>query len=859
MSLNEQCAALVKAGRLGEAERICRQSLAAEPGDMDAAYQLGLIRFHQREFADALVQFESVLAAKPDHVTAWIMQGLVLQAMRRPQEALSSHDRALALDPDNAAALTNRGSTLAELKRFGEALASLDHALRLKPDYAGALGNRGALLLGMGRFQEALADFDRTLAHQPASAAVLNNRANVLRELDRAQEALLDYDRALALAPGDAQIWSNRGTALWDLGRLDEALASCDRALACDPDLAIAPVIAGQILMEQGKIDAAIGCFRQALDLNPDHAEGLGALGNALRLKGDLAGAQSCYRHVCKVCPAEPAAAENLALLLLAQGQADQALRAILPLLDAKEPGQAGKIFADCLAQLAGRDDAQMRDFLAQALGVPWARPSELAPAAAAFLKAEPELGGAIARADAAWPGELPWDELSAAMRADDPLLLALLGATPNADVALERFLTMARRNLLRSARSNADDGRLEFHGALARQCFINDYVFASGDRESGEAMALRNDLVGALETGSAISPLSVAAVAAYFPLGEVACSGRLLDRAWPAPVEALLRQQILEPAEERRLQDHIPSLTAIAAPVSQDVQAQYAQFPYPRWVKAPAVAPARSVASYLHGKFPLAPFQRLNGAQVILIAGCGTGQHGVTTARKFPQAHVLALDLSKPSLGYAMRMSRGLGNIQYAQADLMELGTLEKAGRKFDVIESVGVLHHLAEPLAGWDMLLSLLRPGGFMMLGLYSRAARREITAARTFIAQQGAGAAAEDIRRCRQMMLAPENRARFASIIRSPDFFSLSGCRDLLFHVQEHCFDLAEIAAFLRERKLAFLGFEISGAVLDAYRRQFAGDPAARDLAQWQAFERENPDCFAGMYQFWIQKPA
>ena len=75
----------------------------------------------------------------------------------------------------------------------------------------------------------------------------------------------------------------------------------------------------------------------------------------------------------------------------------------------------------------------------------------------------------------------------------------------------------------------------------------------------------------------------------------------------------------------------------------------------------------------------------------------------------------MLAVDLSLSSLCYAKRKTRELGltNITYAQADILRLGTLP---RRFDVIESSGVLHHLADPLAGWRVLLSLLRPGGFM-----------------------------------------------------------------------------------------------------------------------------------------------
>src|SRR6185437_9242656 len=124
------------------------------------------------------------------------------------------------------------------------------------------------------------------------------------------------------------------------------------------------------------------------------------------------------------------------------------------------------------------------------------------------------------------------------------------------------------------------------------------------------------------------------------------------------------------------------------------------------------------------------------------------------------------------------------LRNIEYAQADILELGTID---RTFDSIESVGVLHHLAEPTAGWRVLVSLLRPGGSMRIGLYSDLARRVIVEARAHIAARGYHATANDIRRCRQDILREPDRWKM--LIGMKDFYSMSGCRDLLFNVMEH----------------------------------------------------------------------
>src|SRR6201999_3687560 len=99
------------------------------------------------------------------------------------------------------------------------------------------------------------------------------------------------------------------------------------------------------------------------------------------------------------------------------------------------------------------------------------------------------------------------------------------------------------------------------------------------------------------------------------------------------------------------------------------------------------------------------------------------------------------------------------------------------------------GVLHHMKDPFAGWRVLLSRLRPKGFMWLAFYSERARQNIVEARGRIAAHGLSSTAGDIRRFRQELVDASDAADFASVLKSEDFFSVSACRDLLFHTQEH----------------------------------------------------------------------
>jgi 2-polyprenyl-3-methyl-5-hydroxy-6-metoxy-1,4-benzoquinol methylase len=360
------------------------------------------------------------------------------------------------------------------------------------------------------------------------------------------------------------------------------------------------------------------------------------------------------------------------------------------------------------------------------------------------------------------------------------------------------------------------------------------------------------------LETDEPIPLLWLVAIAAYVPLHKIAGADTLLQRSWPKPVAMLLDCQVREPLEEHRLAASIPALTVIDDSVSCAVRAQYEESPYPVWVRVPQSLKSSTVDADLMARFPHAPIRERPSTDrtEILIAGCGTGQQAVEIAQQYTNASVLAVDLSLASLSYARRQTETLGlrNIEYAQADILRLGALD---RMFDVIVCTGVLHHMAEPEAGLAALLSRLRSHGIMLLGFYSELARQDVVAVQRDAAERGFTATADDIRRFRQEIMNLDDASPLKAIAAVPDFYSASECRDLLFHVQEHRTTLPVIKTMLARHDLELLGFEIDSATRGAYAADYPGDKAMRDLDNWQAFETRRPNTFAGMYQFWAQK--
>jgi tetratricopeptide (TPR) repeat protein len=773
--------------------------------------------------------------ASRDLATALIDEGNTLEEQGRVAEAMTRYDAAVQADAQCETAHINRGNILLAGAQFEEARSAYQLAITCDPHYAAAHFNLGNLNYRAGEFEVALRNYQTAIGLRPEFADAFVAMANTLDILGRAAEAVESYERALTINPNYAEVHFNLGVLATTHGRLEEAASSLRRAAELKPDFAQAHHTLGTVLRQLEQLDAAEASLRRALSIEPESTEIL----------------------------------YDLAIILLSCSKSPEAVQLIVRTLDRAPTWTMKVAFSSSVARTRfTADDQRVRAALTTAITEPWGIPYELCRPALSLIMLNQRIASCVRLANRSWPARLPKAALfgadGLAALAAEPLLNALLEAAPVTTIEFERFLTCARRALLETAASEkgpdpSDIAAQKFYAALSRQCFINEYIFDCDDVERRAAAACRKKILRLLDANAVVPPFLLLAVAAYFPLYSLRDASRLLVANGPSPVDEVLRQQIREPLEEQGLRAGVACLTSIAEGVSEEVRAQYEQNPYPRWVKLPMSEQALHFNGELRRTLPFAPFTPMpdDSAPEALIAGCGTGSQSILFARRFRGVHVLAIDLSLSSISYAKRKSQevGMTNIEYAQADILKLRDIS---RTFDLIESVGVLHHLADPFAGWRILLSRLRPGGFMGLGFYSKIARRHVAKARELIAARGYASTPDDIRRFRRdLAVDPSAEAQWLSEL--PDFYSISECRDLLFHVQEHRLTLGQIESFLAEFRLRFIGFELDPRVLRQYRARFSDDPSGTSLRNWERFEADNPDTFVGMYRFWIQKPV
>lgn len=196
------------AGRLGEAESICRTICAQDPSPVDAMHLLGLIEMAQGRLAAAIETLTAVTKFQPDDATARNNLGIALRKHGRLPEAIAAFENAVACRPTYPDALYNLAVALTDTGNRGSAIEPLRRCLSHAPGHAGARFLFGDLLADAGDHEGAAAHLERYLRENPGDVdgarmrLAQMNRGPVPSRASTAQIDLLysskarDWDRA---------------------------------------------------------------------------------------------------------------------------------------------------------------------------------------------------------------------------------------------------------------------------------------------------------------------------------------------------------------------------------------------------------------------------------------------------------------------------------------------------------------------------------------------------------------------------------------------------------------------------------------------------------------------------------------
>ena len=632
------------------------------------------------------------------------------------------------------------------------------------------------------------------------------------------------FYKAIKINPNNPSINNNLGNIFLELGESQKAISFYEKAIKLQPDFSQTHFNLGIIFNNLGKYQKAINCFEKVIKYQPDDVKSYNILGKILKELGEYKKAFSYYEKSIKISP------NNIVTI-----------NCILDFFTSIRLSNLNEINSKSIKKLIlflFRKNINHNGIFHKAKLLIF------------FNENQNKIEQIINSDSSLLNNKIIQKVLK------EEMFLLMLQKCFTRDKLLEKLLTKLRKEILFSlenSKRNILNEYFNFIISLAEQSFLNEYVFFQSEEEINYISNLEKKILNNTE----INEQEIVILGCYLPLKNLeSIKNKLLNyNSKNFLFNDMIKMQIKEPLKETALKNSIKCIKIISDDVSKRVRDQYEENPYPRWRYANAVATDNFLVQLNNDIKP-------NNIELnnkffnpnVLIAGCGTGQHLVHVIG-YQNSNIVGVDLSLTSLAYAKRKieETGYKNVEFLQGDILDLKNLN---RKFDVIECGGVLHHMKEPLEGLKVLLELLEPHGFLKLGLYSEISRKHIVRVREFIKKKKFNNTVKDIRNCREAIIKQNDDQLLHKVIHNNDFYSTSGTRDLIFHVQEHRFTIPEISKILNDLDLEFLGFT-NPSFKKKYSQSFPDDKKNLSLDNWNQFEINNPSAFVGMYQFWVRK--
>lgn len=249
-----------------------------------------------------------------------------------------------------------------------------------------------------------------------------------------------------------------------------------------------------------------------------------------------------------------------------------------------------------------------------------------------------------------------------------------------------------------------------------------------------------------------------------------------------------------------------------------------------------------------------------------ILDAGCGSGVSTEYLVHLNPHAQVVAIDISSGTLEVAKKrcQSSGADRVEFHHLSLYDI---QQIPGQFDLINSVGVLHHLPDPIRGIQALAQKLAPGGIMHIFVYGELGRWEIQLMQQAIALlQGEkrGDYRDGVQIGRKIFASLPQNNRLVK--REQERWSLENQRDECFadmyvHPQEFDYNIDTLFELIDASGLDFVGFSNPGfwqleTLLEKAPELIERAHKLTERQRYRLVELLNPD--VAHYEFFLSRP-
>jgi len=279
-------AALAK-GDSALAQKSFQQVLALNPSALDALEELARIAAQQGDMNLLGEVAEKAIGAAPRFPGGYVWRAVVELSRNSADKAEADLKTAMSVAPQSPQAYLQLGKMRFSQKRLPEGVALVEQALQYDPNSIEAL----RLLVGYDLYQK-----------QPDKALARLN-AQILK------------------SPTNSGFYDLLAQLQIQNKNLDQAAATAQKAIQLNSGDGEAVVLLAQIQVQRGQVGNAIGVWEQWLNAHPNDAGAMAILGTLEESRGNIAKAEAYYRKSLQIKPQQPLAANNLACLMLQNGE----------------------------------------------------------------------------------------------------------------------------------------------------------------------------------------------------------------------------------------------------------------------------------------------------------------------------------------------------------------------------------------------------------------------------------------------------------------------------------------------------------------------------------------------------------
>lgn len=315
---------LRQAGRLADAEHICRLLVEQQPNLPNALNVLGLLVRMRGDYAEAESLMRRAIAAAPREAALYNNLGNILMAAEKPVEAESAYRKAVEMRSDYPEAWYNLGLALRALAKPDQALVAFRRAVTQRPGYPQADVQIGVILSERGESQDALRHLERAAIAAPTFYDAQYYRGVALMDLERFEEAIPVLQSAVDIAPRRHEARFAVSKCFAQVGREADALLGYQTAFEAKPDFLPALQEFTGLAWSLGNGQQSLAGFSYARSKVGDTPDLLLAEADfRLRLL-DTVAAEAMLRKAANLAPERADIANALARALTAEGRFDE-------------------------------------------------------------------------------------------------------------------------------------------------------------------------------------------------------------------------------------------------------------------------------------------------------------------------------------------------------------------------------------------------------------------------------------------------------------------------------------------------------------------------------------------------------